>query len=1375
MANWYIINRFRNKFDITNPRVDTLYVSLFHSKTCADDSAFTVVHFRQPIRTRETREFNLTQTEGLYKIVLETRPDEVEAGVNRGRFEQLFIPMYNTTLSDVLSDVEHVLCGCPCVGPDCDGESMNLVGTILKLLSFNTLSMNKYGRNLESTAICMSCELFDIFRCQAINSAVLGMQNQRAFLQQWIAYYWYVLYLTDLNWVRDANEEDVRRRFNFSTIFPCVRAILGDAKLRCIERNLAKCEDMHLDFITQERGANCTGDTELVISQATMNSILCEIEDNIDRIDTTIEQIIRDIRNLEERVFILEDRLTIVEGDLANRVRPQDIVGLHPIITENPTGNRVEISIDPDSIGVPLVFDVTDMFTLSDTIDFSAMMFARENLDEQHKPLIKLKGVDRRTDPTELTITAAFGFGAYHHKHVTERYTPDGVQFIDYGIEVIAETDTVQSTIVIPAGCREWEVSFFVGQNDVRKSSFWVDLNKVVRPFYEKLTPISNFGRPFQRSLTVPVEERNFNGDPIIDGVMIPISQITHVTFGDDFFETTIADNLFSGYTSLVSTDLFGLKNVVQAASRSTTNLEHGVFIERFVLSNCPMLKRINLTPLSNVVAFNQLLNNCNSLTTIRIDKDMEATLLNGISNNMSLIHVDIGRFVKVERSTGTLLSNNRSLKSLDTTGMTVREFPAQFGMGLRNQIISSNQSLTTVNLSGFRNLEVIQDVIFISNNSSLVEINTEELVSLKSIGSRGRTSNINTWSLAQFLCGNNSLLSLNLPLRNLEYIAGQFVCNNQSLVSVDTTGMAEGSLQMSSFFGNNFSELVMFVCHNRNLKNINLSGLESLEDIPQANIQFLHHNSSLETVDLTPLSGMKMIGGFNRIQGFGNSGFLSHCTSLVNIDLRPLRWLEGIPDNFLNSCTSLKGTLDFTEFTNCTYIGTGFLAYSGIEQVNLSGFTNVEWIGGSSIIRENFANWDTSPPPPATITQFENINRGFLEGVRGMTTINLSPLSQVKEIGRGFMAFNDIEVVQGMSFQNLEVLYQDFFRHARNLLSLDISSLTSLRNNTAPNSFLHGVGVTSIDLSPLNYFTSIGNWFLSNSRRLTTVDLTPLSNVTSIGNNFLSLGSEITHINTAGLQNVETIGSSFMSGLSNLTSINLSSLTGIIAGNNMLSGNTSLVNIDLPTGMFTDTIPSNFLTSCISLQSLDLSPLSNIKYINMNFISNLRALQSLDTTVLTNLEEIVFATGIIIGCWELQNVNISNLDGKFDRVPTSIFNNCRSLKQVRVPHFGSIPVGGINNQPVNYLEGMTSLEDIDISGYFGVQQIINIPLWSTFLNGAPNLHTVRVGQFTGLPWMQNNGFNATDPSGDIIASTVLAGQEFRNRFDRLSGWTVQT
>jgi hypothetical protein len=109
-----------------------------------------------------------------------------------------------------------------------------------------------------------------------------------------------------------------------------------------------------------------------------------------------------------------------------------------------------------------------------------------------------------------------------------------------------------------------------------------------------------------------------------------------------------------------------------------------------------------------------------------------------------------------------------------------------------------------------------------------------------------------------------------------------------------------------------------------------------------------------------------------------------------------------------------------------------------------------------------------------------------LLKGCSGLTTLDLSPLSQITEVKELFL--------YGCS----------------GLTTLDLSPLS--RVSVVLGSFLYGCsGLTSLDLSPLSQVTEVKEFFLYGCSGLTTLDLSPLSQVTEVKEIFLGTCSRKT------------------------------------------------------------------------------------------------------------------------------------------------------------------------------------------------------------------------------------------------------------------------
>jgi hypothetical protein len=127
-----------------------------------------------------------------------------------------------------------------------------------------------------------------------------------------------------------------------------------------------------------------------------------------------------------------------------------------------------------------------------------------------------------------------------------------------------------------------------------------------------------------------------------------------------------------------------------------------------------------------------------------------------------------------------------------------------------------------------------------------------------------------------------------------------------------------------------------------------------------------------------------------------------------------------------------------------------------------------------------------------------------LLLGCSGLTTLDLSPLSQVTEVQESFL-----EGCSGLTTLDLSALSKVtevkgfFLQDCSSLTSLDLSPLSQV--TLVKGFFLAGCsGLTTLDLSPLSQLTLFPGLFLMGCSGLTTLDLSPLSRVRKVEGAFL-------------------------------------------------------------------------------------------------------------------------------------------------------------------------------------------------------------------------------------------------------------------------------
>ncbi len=132
-------------------------------------------------------------------------------------------------------------------------------------------------------------------------------------------------------------------------------------------------------------------------------------------------------------------------------------------------------------------------------------------------------------------------------------------------------------------------------------------------------------------------------------------------------------------------------------------------------------------------------------------------------------------------------------------------------------------------------------------------------------------------------------------------------------------------------------------------------------------------------------------------------------------------------------------------------------------------------------------------------------IGDDFLYGCSGLTSLDLSGLSNVTKIGKKFLfRCNGLTSLDLSGLSNVTKIGKKFLSACPNLRKLDLSPLSKVTEIEEDFLFMC-IRLTDLDLSGLSNVTKIGGGFLSRCGKLTDLDLSPLSNVTRIGDNSLS------------------------------------------------------------------------------------------------------------------------------------------------------------------------------------------------------------------------------------------------------------------------------
>jgi hypothetical protein len=255
------------------------------------------------------------------------------------------------------------------------------------------------------------------------------------------------------------------------------------------------------------------------------------------------------------------------------------------------------------------------------------------------------------------------------------------------------------------------------------------------------------------------------------------------------------------------------------------------------------------------------------------------------------------------------------------------------------------------------------------------------------------------------------------------------------------------------------------------------------------------------ETIDLKPLTNIKNIGTM----------FLSN-SKLKKVELSPLQNIESLQTGFLCDCNKLTEVNATTIMPKLKTIGDKCFSYEtnispGTTRFNLSGFQYVETIGNAS---------------------FKKCNINCKE-------FDFSVFKNVRTIGEYFMSnsfkkfpFGEEKLIIDLSpLQKLETIGDYFLAECRGLDSIILKDLRNLRSIGI--TFCYYGNIKRVDLIGLENLETIGNHFLNNIELLESVNFYGLPKLTTIGNEFLKASKKITTINFAGLASVRTIGKDFM------------------------------------------------------------------------------------------------------------------------------------------------------------------------------------------------------------------------------------------------------
>ncbi len=400
------------------------------------------------------------------------------------------------------------------------------------------------------------------------------------------------------------------------------------------------------------------------------------------------------------------------------------------------------------------------------------------------------------------------------------------------------------------------------------------------------------------------------------------------------------------------------------------------------------------------------------------------------------------------------------------------------------------------------------------------------------------------------------------------------------------------------------------------------------------------------------------------------NGNAFNGCTSLTSVNtLNNVTYLD---QYIFSNCESLTniGSLE-----NCTYIGNA--AFQGCKKLsNLGSLESVETIKNSGF---RYLGKDLENPVLPNIIYMPNITKieygAFLEAnIKHIKCPNI-----INNVQDYIFSGSKIEIAE---FDNLLTLERHTFNDCKNLVSVSIPKVTSIKN-----SCFHGCTSLTTFSAP-SCISISSNAF----QDMGTVDTISLPKVTTISGGDVFYGTIVTNCDLRSLtsfgtdqnvlrsakfvnldiRSIESLTRNYFQNMSTLTTVNVSSLQ---SGPRYMFMGTSLETISLPS---MTALPQDGFRNCSKLTTVTLSPsateigqscfntcskLANIDISHIQIIrgwafENCTSLTSIDLSSCTEMLE-----GAFKGCTGLNSDIV--IPATVTGLPKECFYNCLQINSL--------------------------------------------------------------------------------------------------------------
>lgn len=226
-----VIQKLNNNYVITSTG-SNLVVEVYKIDNCLDNSSRLLSIYQST---------SIISTDGNKRIV--TIPPIEDGKYNfrikeytpQETIKETYVYSYYNLLQSIIKDIEKVLCNCNC--DDCEDcyESEELYSkTLLKVMTYNTLTSKFYASIIDKVFSCLECSLIDINNCILLNENLHGSADNKRLFKKILSGYYLAFYYSELK--NNEDKDFVNKMFNYTFVSKCLEN--NGINLNCIKEKI---------------------------------------------------------------------------------------------------------------------------------------------------------------------------------------------------------------------------------------------------------------------------------------------------------------------------------------------------------------------------------------------------------------------------------------------------------------------------------------------------------------------------------------------------------------------------------------------------------------------------------------------------------------------------------------------------------------------------------------------------------------------------------------------------------------------------------------------------------------------------------------------------------------------------------------------------------------------------------------------------------------------------------------------------------------------------------------------------------------------------------------------------------------------------------